>query len=145
MKLLEILLLIIPPLAWKLWKDRNGTKHPNHDLIYVALRMTIAVFIIRVCHFKIDTFIDSLTLASKCYAVSITGFGLLFPYAFNFMWYQKYFSRYTILAPDRWYYVLNHLSETAIPDKYFLKYNVHWTVRLGVYIALFVLALIMFI
>lgn len=160
MKALEIALLIIPAVLWKLWKDRNGTVHPNNEPIVVWIIMCVSTALSGLIEISYTTSIHDMInqhhyswfLILKCLSISITGYALIFPYAFNVMWSFKYhnyndladkLSNTTILK-DRLKYVLTHLSETAIPDKYFLKYNVHWLVRLLLYVTLFSLSLYWF-
>ncbi len=97
--------------------------------------------------------IAGITNYLKCLSVSITGFGLIFPYAFNYRWWRKItFSNnlhvwvsQEALRRDHIRYTLRHLSKTATPDKWFIKYNVHWLVRLLLYITLFTLSVIWFV
>lgn len=150
MKLLEILLLIIPAIFWKLWKDRNGTVHPNYDLLKAWWIMLGFILVDRFIfhHYQhIATNYDALIFVSKHALVSITGYALIFPYAFNWYWYSK--NRVFVMDKIdifkfKLHYTLRQLSPTAIPDQWFLKYNIHWAVRLAIYIALFVGSLIWF-
>lgn len=143
----EILILVIPAVLFALWNGRNGLVHPN------SRQVIIIGFIIIVCSFIVvvmrrDEFngasFNGLISNLQCLAVSITGYGLLFPYAFNYMWFRKFFG-HEVHLPIILKYIVNHLSEDAIPDKWFLKYNVHWIIRLLLYLVFFVGAIILFV
>src|SRR5690348_8119897 len=135
-KLLEILILIIPAVSYALWNGRNGVKHPAYKQV-----ITVGV-IIGLCQLFQFFFVHHdyfLSTYLKGCLVSITGYGLFFPYMFNWIWGIKavFWSKEPFI--DKLNYVLQRLSSTAIPDRYFIKYNVHWLVRLLIYVTLFVL------
>jgi len=145
MKLIEILILIIPPVAYALWNGRNGIKHPAY--LQVAL-VTIIMMSCAICiityelHTAWPERIQSLKwVYIKCLAVSITGMGLFFPPLMNWVLirHNKWTVKYRII------HSLNRLSPTAWPDRLFLKYNVHWAVRLGIYLTLFTISVIWFL
>lgn len=140
-RFLEILFLIIPVTAWALWNDRNGDEHKTiNDIFWEQFIMVSCSIIVRFIEFGSPNTLDSSIFFVKCLTVSVTGFGLIFPYAFNWYWYCK--NRVFVMTLDeklKWimYYVLTHLSGKAWPDRVFLKYNIHWAVRLAMYIVLF--------
>lgn len=152
MKALEIALLIIPAIAYALWNGRNGVEHPNtKQVINVCLIMFWSAIGIRLFEVYIlnssslaKDWKEYLSIYSPMWAVSITGYALIFPYAFNWYWFNKttFIRKIPALKVT---YILSHLSKTAIPDRWFLKYNVHYLVRLGLYVVLFGLSLWWFI
>jgi hypothetical protein len=148
---LEILILIIPPVAYALWNGRNGLKHPNYrQARTVAYIMFFSVTFVRFIAlwngsipFAKDVS-DVLTWYLKAFVVSITGMGLFFPPLMNWVLTRKnMFWNYGTF----WHkvkYCLDHLSPTAVPDKYFLKWGIPWQIRLAIYLTLFILSVIWF-
>lgn len=157
MKLLEILLLVLPITAWALWNDRNGDEHKtSNDIFWECVFVIWMPILIRVFQVIVLQYPDAkslpewLSIYLPMYAVSITGFGLIFPYAFNWMWFNKTMKYSSIMykckiSRLRVNYILTHLSQTAMPDKWFIKYNVHYLVRLSLYVTLFGLSVYWFI
>jgi hypothetical protein len=146
---IEILILIIPPVAYALWNGRNGISHP-------AVKQVLWVTIIMMsCAIGISTYELAtqwpIKMASlrwvhiKCLAVSITGYGLFFPPLMNFVLMKVSLKNIHRVEWDDIRYCLDHLSPTAWPDRLLLKLRVHWAVRLGVYFGLFLVALIWFV
>lgn len=137
--LIECSLLILPELIYALWNGRKGIKHPAVlQTLWVAnIMMIVAIGVSTYEYFTAypGSWNHLRWVTIKCLAVAITGYGLLFPLAFNWMWYSKFDSSHRMTKTQ---YILDHLSPTAIPDKYFLKYRIHWGVRLGLYLGLFV-------
>jgi hypothetical protein len=103
--ILLILLLTVPTL-WALWDDRNGDKHPNHDLVMV----TVLTFIVS----TFTALINPLTIywLDLLRGVVLAGaiYVSVFPYAVNYMLIK----RGVINTRNKWY---NHLSKTAWPDR----------------------------
>ncbi len=142
-KLIEILILIVPAVSWKLCKDRNGTTHPNNEPTMVLLIMVVCVFIVAALPHSHKTGLYYF----ECLSVSITGYALIFPYAFNFYWYSKnriFIMSITNKLKYKLYYTFNHLSDTAIPDKWKLWRSLGWFGRLLVYVVLFIISLYWF-
>lgn len=142
MKILEILFLIVPVTAWALWNDRNGDDHKtSNDIIWECVIMFLCSEVI--------AYIEGFHIAFKAMLVSITGFGLIFPYLFNWHWWNKNrmgdWMIHQLYAGAKKEYILTHLSKTALPDRWFLKYNISWQVRLIGYLVLFTASVIWFI
>ena len=147
---IEILILIIPPVAYALWNGRNGIKHPSY------LQVAVVTIIMMSCAIGISTYelltawperIHSLRWVHiKCLAVSITGMGLFFPPLMNWVLgaRKNIFWGHDGLFWDKVVHCLDKLSPTAWPDRLFLKFRVHWAVRLGVYLTLFIISVIWF-
>lgn len=130
---LEILILVVPVTLWALWNDRNGDDHKNlNDILLECLFMVLSSLIVK--------WIGGNFL--KALLVSITGFGLIFPPLMN--WRLAYRFGYDY-EDGRLLYIFNHLSRKAWPDRLFLKYGVHWLVRLVMYLSFFVGAIILFV
>jgi hypothetical protein len=143
MRILEILLLVIPVTAWALWNDRNGDDHKNYnDVSWEFAIMFLSIMPVATIEFLHDRSISlSYLFIFKCNLVSITGFGFLFPYSFNWYWFSKYFYG---SFENRLYYTLTHLSKTAWPDRMPLWIKFGWFGRLITYIILFSLAIFWF-
>ena len=140
MKLLSILLLVIPPIAYALWNGRNGISHPARDqVIVVGIIMLVSSFWIGVSEM-------SWLMIVKALAVSYAGYLLFFPPLMNAVRLNKTLKK-VHLKWDRYdiIWCLSHLSDTAIPDKWKLYRAIPWPVRLGVYLALFVVAVLWFV
>ncbi len=134
MKALEITFLVATVTVWALWNDRNGDEHKGlNDVFWES-------FIILVCsalvywYEKYDWYVYM-----KSLVVATTGFGLLFPYLFNWYWHNKWY------MTGRIYYIFNHLSNKSWPDRWPLWRKIGWFGRLLVYCILFASALIWFI
>ena len=149
-KLIEILILIVPAVSWKLWKDRNGTVHPNREPITVFIIMNVCVLVCAF-HLPYSGFYSLMIALLKAFSVSITGSALIFPYLFNWHWWNKNSmsswrvnQHWGIIRAKR-EYILEHLSDTAIPDRWKLWRSLGWFGRLLVYVVFFMVALTWFI
>lgn len=141
MKLLEILILIVPAVVYALWNGRNGVNHPAIKQVIIV---SAIIGIVQLCQFSFPHEY-SLLMYVKGVLVSITGYALIFPYAFNWYWFNKQYSNTDLEHGNRLSYILNHLSKTAIPDKWFIKYKISWQVRLIGYLVLFIASIVWFI
>jgi len=141
--LLECSLLILPALLFKLWRDRNGVRHPDPEGVRnVAYIMFLSVTVVRfgALYFEIIPFAETVSEVlwwyGKAFAVAVTGYGLFFQYLINFIltkhsgWTLRYRIGYSFIR----------LNPDAIPDKWFVKFGIHWGVRLGLYLGLFVMS-----
>ncbi len=145
------LILIVPPTGIKLIKDRNGIQHPDPgEAWFVALICVASGGIACILN-------DSLSLWGwfRATSVSCGSFWLLFPYLFNWYWWHKtikpyntphkignytlYYSTYKL-----WWYVVDHLSDTAIPDKWPVWRKIGWFGRLLVYLIIFTITVIIY-
>lgn len=155
---IEILLLVIPPLAFKLWRDRNGRKHPDpNGVLNVAMVMYLSITLVRFISLVAgwDEFgknvNDVVFWYVKALAVSYTGYLLLFPPFMNFVRVLRWqkgldktmggktdYSKFII-------YCLDHLSDTAIPDKWKWYRALGWKVRIISYFILFLASIVWFI
>lgn len=144
---IQILILITPPIAYKLYKDRRGFDHskPNIEIDFTAAIIVIDAGLM-------NAFISPpihWLFFIKCVTVSITGFALFFPPLFNLLWWEK--SSITkviwINALDRtkWSYIFNHMSNVAIPDRWEWYRKVGPFVRIGFYLVLFSLSIIWYV
>lgn len=140
MNILEIIFLVGVVTSWALWNDRDGDDHRGlNDVAWECFFIVTCSAIITIVEFGIHQSLESAIFYIKCLCVSFFGFALFFPYLFNWHWHNK------LHDTGRLEYILNHLSEKAIPDKWFLKYNVSWMVRLFIYCALFSLSILWFL
>lgn len=148
---LEILLLFTPAMVYALLNGRNGLKHPNPSQVKnVAYIMFLSASVVRfgALYFELipfaKTVYEALLWYLKAFLVAITGYGLFFPPLMNFVLTRKnMFWNYGTF----WHkvkYCLDHLSPTAWPDKFFLKYRIGWKTRLIGYVALFVCSILWF-
>lgn len=148
---MSILILVVPSVSYKLWKDRNGVTHPN----YYETEFTGFIIMVNSMVMAIFRMPDGLSQSplllefAKCFLVSFTGHGLFFTYLFNWRWWSKCtiwnkVSRFKLLK-DRIYFTLTHLSDSAIPDKYHLWRSLGWAGRLIVYVSCFTAAILWFI
>jgi len=138
MKALEIIFLVSIVTTWALWNDRNGDNHKGwNDVFWESFIIMISSAIVSLVDSDWHAYLKSVTIA-------VTGFGLFFPYLFNWMWFNKYTGTYRRLS-DRLYYVFNHLSDKAWPDRWPLWRKVGWLGRLFIYTVLFVLAILWFL
>lgn len=154
MKILEIILLIIPAVSWKLWKDRNGVIHPApKEVLSLMIIWSVCMFLVYMMRYTYPQTDFHFIFLLKCLLVSITGYALIFPYAFNYLWWRQItfynnlhiFVSKSTLRRDHIRYVLNHLSDTEIPDKWTWWRKCGWFGRLAIYIALFWLSLYWFL
>lgn len=140
---LEILLLIVPALVFALRDDRRGDVHPNKDWVFTFMIMELACIAVSTFEY-FSAYPGSWThlrwINIKCLVVSITSFGLFFPILFNWAWWRK--SDKTV---QRLKYSFTHLSPKAWPDRWFIKFRIGWKTRLIGYVALFVVAVTLFV
>lgn len=151
---LEILLLFTPAVIYALWNGRNGLKHPNPSQVKtVALIMIVCVSIVRfiqICRHGAPFVMTPETILwwyLKAFLVAVTGYGLFFNPLMNFVRFF-YFNGKTFKGTNfkkLIIYCLDHLSPTAVPDKYFIKFRIGWNTRLIGYVALFVGAVTWFV
>ena len=149
--LFAYLTLIVPPTGIKLIKDRNGIQHPDpSEAWFVALICGCSGGIACILN-------DSLSLWEWVRATCVSGgsFWLLFPYLFNWMWFnktiqptiirckQKGLIIYSKIYNRRWY-ILNYLSDKAIPDKYNWWRKLGWAGRIIVYLLIFTITVIIY-
>jgi len=142
MKLIEVLLLVFPAVGWALYNGRNGLIHPNFNQVIIVSIIMLVGSIWPALHTR-----EWLTIP-KALAVSITGYGLFFPPLMNYVLLltaRIKFNLKKLSYRSDIIYCLDKLSPTAWPDKLFLKYRVHWIVRLVIYMVLFVLSLMFFV
>lgn len=140
MKLIEILILIVPVTAWALWNDRNGDDHKKGNYNDISWETWFILTSSAIVYWIEDY---NWLIYFKSLAISITGFGLIFPYAFN--WYWLYHQRSQLTGLRRFIRAMSMLSDTAIPDKWKWWRSLGWFGRLLVYVVLFTLALIWFL
>lgn len=154
---LEILLLFTPAVIYALWNGRNGLKHPNPSQVKtVALIMLVCVSVVRfiqICRHGAPFVMTPETILwwyLKPFLVAVTGYGLFFNPLMN----AVLTIRKDIEHGGRWskteiknfiIYCLDHLSPTAVPDKYFIKFKIGWKTRLIGYVALFVGSILWFV
>ncbi len=132
LELLCILLLSIP-LIWECWDDRDGDVHwsgldtepKNDDWILRALLMLLSSVAVFFLH-PTKNFFQALLM-------SFAIFTLFFPYLINFIHYKR-----GVTSDPQWW---NHLSKTAIPDKWPAWRGLHWSVRLLILLMFFGIAL----
>lgn len=149
--LLECSALILPALIYALWNGRKGLKHPNFEQVKnVACIMILCITGVRFLalykgweHFAANI-PEVLWWYLKAFLVAITGYGLFFPPLMNFVLTRKnMFWNYGTF----WHkvkYCLDHLSPTAWPDRWFLKFKISWWLRLAIYLTLFIGSVIWF-
>lgn len=141
--LLCIILLVLPSVSLKLYRDRNGRRHPDPDgvleLIYIwSICALFAWYIRHELHHETSALIRLL----MCYAVSFTGHGLFFTYTYNWMWFYKYYNIKYFSLPK---YIFTHLSDSAVPDRWKFWRSLGPYGRLAVYILIFTAAVTWFV
>lgn len=145
--LLCIILLVLPSVSLKLYRDRNGRRHPDPEGVAWVLTCWmlgfIAVALIQYPHESMPH-----VLLLKCLAVSFTGHGAIFNYAFNALWINK--ASHSGFDRQQWFeyrvhYVLNHLSDSAVPDRWQWWRSLGPYGRLAVYLVCFVISILWFV
>lgn len=151
--LIEALILVIPPVIYKLYRDRNGNSHPDpQGVLSVAVVMFICVTLARLHYiwyegapFVIVTTSGILWWYLKAFMVAVTGYGLMFQPLMNRVLNRKNVVFKKLILKDKLEYCFDHLSPTAIPDKWFLKYRIGWKLRLSIYLTLFIGSIVWFV
>lgn len=136
---IQILLLITPPIAYKLYKDKDGFDHTKSN---TEINFTAAIISLDCC--LMNAFISPahhVLFFLKCLAVSITGFALFFPPLFNLMWSYKMFTKKYFKNESRLRYIFTHMSDEAPPDSWEWYRKVGPFVRITIYILLFSLSI----
>lgn len=121
-----ILFLAFCPTLAKIIYDRNGTKHPNFNLIWVGLLMGLVSIIGHVLYKAEPVW--------AIFQVSVMFYVSLFPYIVNIV-------QYHVTKDKRWY---NHLSATAWPDKEDWYNQVDWRVRMFFLLSFLAASIILF-
>lgn len=151
---LEILLLFTPAVIYALWNGRNGLVHPAYkQVVTVAFIMFVcvsAVRFIQICRHGAPFVMTPETILwwyLKAYLVAVTGYGLFFNPLMNFVLLSKGlgFKYNGVKLMEIIIHCLDHLSPTAVPDKYFIKFRIGWKTRLIGYVALFVCSILWFV
>lgn len=138
-QLIEILLLVIVPTAWALYDDRKGDKHPNKDWIGIGIIMVISSFWV-----GLSEMLWLMMVKGLC--VSYAGFLLFFPPFMNWVLIKEENGvKGFINAKHKIIHCLDHLSLTAIPDKWKWYRAIPWYIRISGYLLLFVLSIIWFV
>lgn len=120
LEILSFITLLIPTL-YEAWNSRRGDKHPNHDLIRVGLLSLIVSGIVIIFNHRVN-FVQVIVL-------SLADFALFFPYLVNVL-QMKFIPNHKI----KWY---DHLSKTAIPDKWEQWNQLNWIIRLLMVLIIF--------
>lgn len=102
--ILEILSVFILtfPLLIELWDDRHGDVHPNHDVIWRGILMVVCSGLARLINPSHNYF--------QALSLSVGIFTFFFPYLVNIKLLKN-----KVIQDKKWW---NHLSTTAIPDKW---------------------------
>ena len=128
---ISIFILLFFPILYKMDKGWDGTKHPDYEQgLGVTIVWLICLFFALLIKFYINWW-----FVLKCACVSFTGFMLIFPYLMN--WRLSYRFGFT---PPRWLYILNHLSSTAVPDRWPAYRAMGWFGRMALWLTLFLLS-----
>ncbi len=104
--------------------DWKGDKHPNHDLFWISIFSivgSIVVALVNPRHSFPHDLLRNLVLSAAIYIC-------IFPYAINIVMFRNHI----ISNPKFW----DHLSPTAIPDKWALWKGSHWALRMSFLILL---------
>lgn len=133
MNLLCIILLVAPSVSLKLYRDRNGRRHPDYEGVAWVLTCWMLGFI-SVAFIQYPHESMPHVLLFKCLAVSFTGHGLFFTYIYNWMWFYKYYNIKYFSLPK---YIFTHLSDSAIPDRWQWWRSLGPYGRLAVYLVCF--------
>ena len=133
---ISILILLFFPIMYKMVKDWNGFDHKSFN----EISLTTAIITINCCFMNVFLRpVNQVLFFLQCLTVSITGFQLFFPYLIN--WRNSYNFGYT---PPRLIYILNHLSDYAVPDKWPAYRALGWLGRLLLWSLLFTLSILWF-
>lgn len=131
--LIEIIciLVLLIPYIWECSDDRNGDDHnaKNDDWILRGLLMLVASVVVFFIH-PTKNFFQALFM-------SFAMFTLFFPYTINIIQYKR-----GVTNDPRWW---DHLSKTAIPDKWPAWNGLHWSIRLLLLLMLFGMALKLYV
>lgn len=153
---LEILLLFTPAVIFKLYRDRNGRKHPDVDgvlkVAFVMILCVSAVRFIQICRHGAPFVMTPETILwwyLKAFLVAVTGYGLFFNPLMNFVLMYKQIKRagqnLFPMSSEDFVIVFDRLSPTAWPDRWFIKFRIGWKTRLIGYVALFVCSILWFV
>jgi archaellum biogenesis protein FlaJ (TadC family) len=125
------ILVLLFPVIWECWDDRDGDDHggKNDDWILRGLLMLVGSMIVFLIH-PTKNFFQALFL-------SFAMFTLIFPYAVNIVQYKR-----GVTHDPKWW---DHLSKTAIPDKWDAWSGLHWSIRLILMLMFFGMAMTIYI
>lgn len=149
---LIIAVLLIPTMV-EVTRDRKGDSHPNADWKFRALLCACAGIIVSITFNKPTNYVTFIS-SSTVYAIA-SGllFSSLFPYWINFVHLKNGVTRYLhkgIYVPYNWMlkkevikHVLQHLSDTAWPDKTEWWRKAGAGGRLVIYVILYLTALML--
>lgn len=127
MKLIVILTILLIPTEFEVIRDRKGDIHPNSDWKIRALLCATVGMIVTLAFTFQETYIDFIRV-SVVYTIS-SGllFASVFPYWVNFVHLKNGVTTYNVHGKGMPYslltkwevakHVLQHLSQTAWPDK----------------------------
>lgn len=146
---ISITILLFFPILYKMVKDWKGVKHPAPgevgELLMVMVICSGAAELPLLDYSHAHGKHWDIILFFKYLAVSMTGFQLFFPYLFNWHWSKAHTDIFSLKQPYqfkyRLWYIFNHLSDTAIPDRWAAYRAMGWLGRLLLWSSLFGLSL----
>lgn len=115
----EIFLLLCP-IGFAIWQDWDGDKHPNRDLVQIAIVGALASMTVGIIEAEHGREFFCTTFYAAVF--SAAWFIGVFPYAINYI----LISRGIMNRRLKWY---DHLSATAWPDKCWWWRGLPWWIR----------------
>lgn len=151
------LLILFFPTALKVWRDRNGVKHPdNWFVLFIALMAAMGILVLLIKP------VDNLLGLGKYSIVSWCLYASIFPYWINYvhlkngvtdarvlvdLGYKKVYGMseyFECSKKEVFLHVVSHLSRTAWPDKTWWWRALGWNGRLIVNALILIGGLILF-
>lgn len=140
------LLILFFPTALKVWRDRNGVKHPDNTFPYFILLMALCgmgVAIIDVIKIGPEIYPNHRWLMAKYSFVSWCLYASIFPYCINWVhlkngvvqvgaWRMSFYHISYSSKKEIFLHIVCHLSKTAWPDKTWWWRGLGWKGRLVV-------------
>jgi len=152
MRIIVSFILLLLPTWLEVYKDRNGDVHPNHDWIFRGVLCLIVGFLLGL----VSTTNHHFLLPCIKYTISSALlFAGIFPYWINFVQLKNGITTYAKVPKLHLYgyrllsksevldHVLNHLSDSAWPDKTKWWRSIGWLGRLIVNMILITIAVLL--
>jgi len=112
-----MILLFLIPTFMAVLMDKDGDKHPNYDLIVIGYFMLYHSFV--TC-FVIHKYQYDLFIPATLHQIGL--FIFVFPYLVNYVHFKR-----KVTSDPKWW---DHLSKSAVPDKWPIWYKRHWITRM---------------
>ena len=140
---ISIFILLFFPILYKMVKDWNGFDHRSNSE-FLTTAFLIFFNSLLMAGLKMHRDGTEMFLLLKCIVVSITGFQLIFPYLFNLHWVNRKENQGWVIdhpkLSNKIWYIFNHLSDSAVPDKWPIYRKLGWFGRFALWLTLFLLS-----